>query len=336
MQIAQRMAGYSLGAADLLRRAMGKKIRAEMDAQRETFLAGATARGIAAGEGRRGVRPDGQVRRLRLQQVARRGLRAGRLSDRLDEGEPSGRVPRRLHEPRRSATPTVWRRCGRTRSAPASRCCRPTSTAASADFARGARRRRRQCIRYALAAIKRVGRAAMEGLVAARGDAPFADLADLAARVDPRHLKDGARESRARRRLGRRGGNRARAFAAAETVLRRAQASAEQRTAARTACSAPAESPNRCACPRAGLAGDGAPGRRGGGDRLSPHRPPARRLCDGAAPAGCGAQQPAAPRAQAGLGRVKLAGLVAPKERATRTGSRMAWVRLSDALAASR
>ncbi len=47
MQIAQKMGGYSLGAADLLRRAMGKKIRSEMEAQRETFVQGAMARGIA-------------------------------------------------------------------------------------------------------------------------------------------------------------------------------------------------------------------------------------------------------------------------------------------------
>ena len=40
MQIAQTMGGYSLGGADLLRRAMGKKIRAEMDSQRETFVDG--------------------------------------------------------------------------------------------------------------------------------------------------------------------------------------------------------------------------------------------------------------------------------------------------------
>ena len=46
MQIAQKMAGYSLGGADLLRRAMGKKIPAEMEAQREIFMEGATARGI--------------------------------------------------------------------------------------------------------------------------------------------------------------------------------------------------------------------------------------------------------------------------------------------------
>ena len=46
MQAAQVLAGYSLGGADLLRRAMGKKIKAEMDAQRETFIKGAGARGI--------------------------------------------------------------------------------------------------------------------------------------------------------------------------------------------------------------------------------------------------------------------------------------------------
>ena len=40
MAIAQQLAGYTLGAADLLRRAMGKKKKAELDAQYETFSAG--------------------------------------------------------------------------------------------------------------------------------------------------------------------------------------------------------------------------------------------------------------------------------------------------------
>ncbi len=40
MQAAQILAGYSLGDADLLRRAMGKKVQAEMDAQRERFVDG--------------------------------------------------------------------------------------------------------------------------------------------------------------------------------------------------------------------------------------------------------------------------------------------------------
>src|SRR6202040_2748624 len=46
MQIAQVLAGYTLGGADLLRRAMGKKIQSEMDAQRQQFVEGATARGV--------------------------------------------------------------------------------------------------------------------------------------------------------------------------------------------------------------------------------------------------------------------------------------------------
>src|SRR5690349_8740891 len=46
MQIAQVMAGYSLGEADLLRRAMGKKIRAEMDKQTDIFVAGAIKNGV--------------------------------------------------------------------------------------------------------------------------------------------------------------------------------------------------------------------------------------------------------------------------------------------------
>ncbi|SFV85239.1 DNA polymerase III alpha subunit [hydrothermal vent metagenome] len=46
MKSAQVMAGYSLGGADLLRRAMGKKIAAEMDAQRDVFVKGAAEREI--------------------------------------------------------------------------------------------------------------------------------------------------------------------------------------------------------------------------------------------------------------------------------------------------
>ena len=48
-QIAKDLAGYSLAQADILRRAMGKKIKKEMDAQRERFVTGAVDRGIAKG-----------------------------------------------------------------------------------------------------------------------------------------------------------------------------------------------------------------------------------------------------------------------------------------------
>jgi DNA polymerase-3 subunit alpha len=49
MQIARDMAGYTLGGADLLRRAMGKKKPEEMAKQREIFVAGATRQGIDPG-----------------------------------------------------------------------------------------------------------------------------------------------------------------------------------------------------------------------------------------------------------------------------------------------
>jgi len=49
MQIAQILAGYSLGEADLLRRAMGKKKKSEMDQQRARFLSGAAERDISPG-----------------------------------------------------------------------------------------------------------------------------------------------------------------------------------------------------------------------------------------------------------------------------------------------
>ena len=49
MEIAQVLSGYSLGGADLLRRAMGKKIRSEMEAQRKNFIDGAVERGVNEG-----------------------------------------------------------------------------------------------------------------------------------------------------------------------------------------------------------------------------------------------------------------------------------------------
>ncbi len=46
MQVAQQLSGYSLGEADLLRRAMGKKIKAEMDKQKTRFIEGAMDNGV--------------------------------------------------------------------------------------------------------------------------------------------------------------------------------------------------------------------------------------------------------------------------------------------------
>ena len=90
MEAARQLAGYSLGEADLLRRAMGKKIRSEMEAQRGRFVDGAVAAWRREGLGGGDLRAARQVRRLRLQQEPRGGLCAGRLPDRLHEGELPG------------------------------------------------------------------------------------------------------------------------------------------------------------------------------------------------------------------------------------------------------
>tara|TARA_B100001057_G_scaffold147733_1_gene147646 strand:+ start:3603 stop:5816 length:2214 start_codon:yes stop_codon:yes gene_type:complete len=47
MQIAQKLSGFSAGQADILRRAMGKKKRAELEKQKQSFIAGAVANGIS-------------------------------------------------------------------------------------------------------------------------------------------------------------------------------------------------------------------------------------------------------------------------------------------------
>ena len=68
MRIAQVIGGYSLGGADLLRRAMGKKKPEEMAKHRTIFVEGAGKNGVPAHIGTRALRPDGEVRGLRLQQ----------------------------------------------------------------------------------------------------------------------------------------------------------------------------------------------------------------------------------------------------------------------------
>ena len=66
MQIANRLAGYSLGEADLLRRAMGKKKPEEMAQQRERFIDGAVKRRLSAKEDRKDFRSDGAICRVRI------------------------------------------------------------------------------------------------------------------------------------------------------------------------------------------------------------------------------------------------------------------------------
>lgn len=331
MQIAQTMAGYSLGGADLLRRAMGKKIRAEMEKQRETFVTGAVERGITE-------------------------EKAAEVFDLMAKFADYGFNKSHAAAYALVAYQTAWMKANHpvafiagcmslalanTDKLAALRqeaarlgigILPPDINRSDADFtleeAEGA-----LCIRYALAAVKKVGVAAMESVVAARGDRPFADLADFAERIDPRHLNKMQIENLAR--AGAFDGiapNRARLFQGAEMVLRRAQATVEARTSGQAGLFGGGATeklrlpdvPDWPMMDRLGFEAEAI------GFHLTAHPLDAygqtlRRL--GVVPS-----NKLEERAATGAARVKLAGsVVAVKERITRTGSRMAWVRLSDA-----
>ena len=92
LAIVQKVAGYSLGQADLLRKAMGKKKREILDAEFVPFEAGMLANGYSKGADQDPVGHPGPVQRLRLQQGPRRGVRPGVLLDGVPQGELPGRV----------------------------------------------------------------------------------------------------------------------------------------------------------------------------------------------------------------------------------------------------
>ncbi len=183
MQIASRMAGYSLGEADILRRAMGKKKKEVMAAERREVPRARAGPGDPLKEGRReGVRPDGVLRRVRLQQIALGRVRPRRVSDRVAEGAPS----RALHGRAADEREGEHRQAGEVRQrvprdgdprAPARRHPPPGSTSPSKGSG----------IRFGLSAIKNVGEAAIRSILEVRQRrARFASLPDLCSEVDLR------------------------------------------------------------------------------------------------------------------------------------------------------
>ncbi len=331
MQIAQTMAGYSLGGADLLRRAMGKKIRAEMEQQRKIFVDGATGRGIPA-------------------------AKAEEVFDLMAKFADYGFNKSHAAAYALVAYQTAWMKANhpvaflaacmslavsntdrlaalrQDASRMAIRVLPPDVNRSGADFTLERDADGKLCIRYALAAVKKVGQAAMQALEAARGVQNFADLADLASRVDPKQINRMQLENLARAgAFDSLDSNRARVFAGAETILRRAQANTEEKTSGQIGLFGGNEPeklrlPNTPAWePMDALAFEAeAIGFHLTAHPLDAYAQALRRL--GVVPSN---QLEA--RAQSGAARVKLAGsVVNSKERITRTGSRMAWIRLSD------
>ncbi len=189
MQAAQILAGFTLGQADLLRRAMGKKIRKEMEAQRAVFVGGATKNGIEKsqadlifdvlerfaeyGFNKSHAAAYALVAYQTAYMKANYPVEFIAASMTLDMGNTD-----KLAEFRSEAE-----RLG-------IKINPPSINRSGVEFDVDG-----NTIIYALAALKGVGRQAVEQIIAARGSRPFADLADVAGRINPRAINKRVLES---------------------------------------------------------------------------------------------------------------------------------------------
>ena len=233
-QIAKDLAGYSLAQADILRRAMGKKIKKEMDAQRERFVSGAVERGVAKptadaifdacakfaeyGFNKSHSAPYAFITYQTAWFKANHPAEFLAASMTLDKGNTD-----KLAEFRTEA-----QRLG-------IKVVSPSINESLVDFDVRAEAGA-PTIHYALSAIKGVGEAQAEALVEARRSRPFASLGDMAARLDPRTVNKKALESLAA--AGAFDGlepNRAAAFAAIEQMLAIANREVMQKAAGQNA-----------------------------------------------------------------------------------------------------
>ncbi|VAW16979.1 DNA polymerase III alpha subunit [hydrothermal vent metagenome] len=181
-QIGRDLAGYTLAEADLLRRAMGKKIRAEMDAQRSRFVSGAGEKGIG-------------------------DKIANKIFDACAKFAEYG-FNKSHSAPYAFITyQTAFLKANHAREfLAASMTLDMANTDKLSDFKRDADRLKievvppcvnrseiafdvkKGAIHYSLCAIKGVGRQVAEHIVGVRGHTPFADLADFASRIDPKNV----------------------------------------------------------------------------------------------------------------------------------------------------
>ncbi len=201
MQIAQELSGYSLGGADLLRRAMGKKIRSEMAEQRQVFIKGAVSKGVPeakatdifdlvnkfAGYGfnKSHAAAYALVAYQTAYMKANHPVEFMAASMTLDLGNTD----------KLSVFHQELRHMG-------IKVLGPDVNASGAAFTverSGENGSGASAIRYALGAIKNVGHAAMEGVVREREqNGPFKDMFDFAQRLDPHAVNKRQMENLAR------------------------------------------------------------------------------------------------------------------------------------------
>ncbi len=180
MQIAQQLSGYSLGEADLLRRAMGKKIRAEMEKQRARFVSGAVERGVEAATAEAifdllAKFADYGFNKSHAAAYALVAYQTAWLkANHPVEFMAASMTLDRENTDKLAIFRDEARRMGIGIDPPS-----VNGSGAEFDVAEGR-------IVYALSALKGVGVQAVEHLVELRAERPFRDLADLARRLNPR------------------------------------------------------------------------------------------------------------------------------------------------------
>jgi len=231
MQIAQELAGYSLGGADLLRRAMGKKIASEMEQQRAIFVDGAVAKGVDKGQAKEifdlvakfanyGFNKShaaayALVAYQTAYMKANYPVEFFAASMTLDMGN-TDKLNMFRQELDRLGIPLLQPDINRSRS----------------EFSVDKDINGTPGIRYALGAIKNVGSSAMEALVRERDEnGPFKDLGDFVARLDSHQMNKRLLENLIRAgAFDSLGYNRRQLFSAAEQIMRHAVAANNDRS----------------------------------------------------------------------------------------------------------
>ncbi len=230
MQIAQILSGYSLGEADLLRRAMGKKKKEEMDAQKARFAAGAAEKGV-----------DPEQARAIFELVAKfagygfnKSHAAAYAVISYQTGWLKANAPVEFFAASMSLDVSntdrlaLFYQDARRFGVPVRA---PDINRSGADFEveDGA-------VLYALGAIRNVGLQAMEHVTAVRAQGgPFRDLFDFLERVDPRCVNKRALENLARAgAFDRLHPNRAQIVAAADTLVAYGSSIAAERASAQS------------------------------------------------------------------------------------------------------
>lgn len=230
MEIAKVLAGYSLGDADLLRRAMGKKIKAEMDAQKERFVTGAKEKGVDP-------KQAAFIFEL-VEKFAGYGFNKSHAAAYALVAWHTAYL--KANFPVEFIAGSMTLDISNTDKLNVFRqeCARqgitllpPDINRSHVEFSVEYDKHEKGAIRYALSAVRNVGAAPMAVIVAERDrNGPYKSLFDLAARVDPTALnkrmlenlaKAGAFDSLEK--------NRSKVMASLETLVRFAQSKAEER-----------------------------------------------------------------------------------------------------------